>query len=188
MPDQRQHWEFMRSELDKLPETLPGPGDAASGVVFHEVHSFDQREMRDEDLVYHHACRTHANNLTDLRDMLRRSWFDAELEVRGTTYGNADDGVELVFAERLALWLRDHAAYVERVASGGAIEPSLVKAGPRQLGLYLEGHRLYAARHHEMVGDYCDRMATRLEERAAELRAKPESLKSRLQLSSSDEH
>lgn len=169
MPDQREHWEFMRSELEKLPNTL-GPGDAVAGMVFHHVHAYDLKEMRDEDLVFHHACRTHANNMTDLRDMLRRSWFDAEYDLRGTTYGNADDEVELVFAERLARWLRDHASYVERVASGGAIKPSLVKAGPGQLDLYLQGHRLYAARHHEMVGDYCDRMATRLDARAAELR------------------
>jgi hypothetical protein len=40
------------------------------------------------------------------------------------------------------------------------------------LEVYLEGHRLYAARHHEMVGDYCERMATRLDVRAAELRSK----------------
>lgn len=173
MPSQREHWEFMRSELDRLSNTLPGPGDAASGLVSHHKHAYDLKEMRDEDIVFQHACRTHVNNMTNLRDMLSRSWFDAELEIRGTTYGTEDDGVERVFAERLARWLRDHAAYVERVASGGAIEPSLVKAGPRQLGLYLEGHRLYAVRHHAMVGDYCDRMAERLEERAAELRAQP---------------
>lgn len=160
----------MRSELDKLPNKLPGPTDAAAGVVFHQVHAYDLKEMRDEDLVFHHACRTHANNLTGLRDMLRNAWFDAEIEVRGTTYGNADDDVELIFAERLALWLRDHAGYVARVAAGGDIEPSLVKAGPRRLELYLEGHRLYAARHHAMVGDYCERMAARLDARAVELR------------------
>jgi hypothetical protein len=172
MPDQREHWEFMRSELDKLPNTLAGPGDADAGVVFHHVHAYDLKEMRDEDLVFHHACRTHASNMTNLQDMLRGTWFDAEREVRGTSYGNADEEVELVFAKRLALWLRDHAAYVARVAAGGDIEPSLVKAGSGRLEVYLEGHRLYAARHHEMVGDYCERMATRLDVRAAELRGK----------------
>lgn len=178
MPDQREHWEFMRSELDRLPNTLPGPGDAAAGMVFHQVHAYDLKKMCDEDIIFHHACRTHADNMTGLRFMLRNAWFDAELELRGSTFGEADDLVELVFAERLALWLRDHAAYVARVAAGGDIEPSLVKAGPRRLELYLAGHRLYAARHHEMVDEYCGRMATVLEERAAELRGKTTLVKS----------
>lgn len=118
----------------------------------------------------HHACWTHANSLTEMRDKLFHAWFDVELEMRNTTFGNADDEVEMIFAERLALWLRKHAAYVGRVAAGGEIEPSRVKAKAGPLESYITAHRLYAARHHEMVGDYCERMATRLDVRAAELR------------------
>lgn len=152
MPDQRAHYQFMRSEFDRLPATLLGPGDP------------------DKDLVFHHACWTHANSLTEMRDKLFHAWFDIEIEMRGTTHGNADNEVELVFAERLALWLREHAAYVERVAAGGEIDPGRVKAKAGSLEKYIAAHRLYATRHFDMVGDYCDRMATRLELRAAELR------------------
>lgn len=160
----------MRAELDKLPKARLGREDAEAGVTFYERHSFSRSEMDYKDLVFHHAGITHADAMRDLNSMLRNAWFDVELELRGSTYGAADDEVELVFAERLALWLRNHASYVAHVAAGGDVEPSQVKARLGGLEACIEGHRLYAVRHHEMLGDYCERMATRLDLRAAELR------------------
>lgn len=172
MPDQREHWIFLRSELDRLPGTLPSEGDLVNGLEFNGEHVRDRKDMTDEEVVFHHACVTHFRSLSTISRMLRDAWFDAELELRGSTLGQEDDEVELLFSERLAAWLRDHAAYVACVAAGGEIDPCRVKAGHRQLELYLAGHRLYAERHHEMVAGYCDRVATSLEHRAAELRGR----------------
>ncbi|NTF23614.1 hypothetical protein G6L37_35155 [Agrobacterium rubi] len=170
MPDQHAHWWFMRSELDSLPHAFSRSSAASHGAVFHDKHSFDQREMSDDDIVFHHARLTHSKKLVEISDMLRKAWFESEYELRGTTYGVQDDDVELAFTERLGAWLRDHAAYVSRVAAGGEIEPRFVNAGPRQIDLYLAAHRLYAVKHHEMISDYCARMVALLEHRATEIR------------------
>lgn len=170
MPDQREHWIFLRSELDRLPKSILRQEDVDSGIVPHAPHAFDVALMDDQNLMFHHASKTHAASLTVMGDMLRQAWFDAELKLRGTTIGEADDEVELAFADRLSRWLRDHAGYVERVAAGGDVEPGQVKAGPGRTELYIAAHRLYAERHYEVIADYCDRMATLLEHRITELR------------------
>jgi hypothetical protein len=122
------------------------------------------------DPVSHRAYLYQAESLTDMFLQVSNVWFDVELEMRQSTYGEADEEVELVYAERLARWMRSHAGYVARVAAGGEIDPDKVKAKWGQLDVYIAGHRLYAERHHEVVADYCERVASSLDARAEELR------------------
>lgn len=110
--------------------------------------------------------------LQEMYVVVTQCWFDVQMQKRGRAYGEPDDEVELAYAERLSAWLRAEAAYVESVAHGGEIDPRRVKTKWGEIGLetYLAGHRLFAIRHHEMIGAYCDRVASALEHRAAELR------------------
>lgn len=118
------------------------------------------------DPVSHRAYLYQAESLTEMFIQISSTWFDVELELRNSTFGEADEGVELIYAERLAHWMRSHA----RVAADGEIDPNRVKAKLGRLDHYLAAHRLYAARHHEMVADYCECVGLTLDARAEELR------------------
>ena len=153
MTDRRTHMNWMLPELEAMRHAVADGAAAEKEPVSRRAFAYQEGAF------------------SDIRGKVSSMWFDVELELRGKTYGDADEDVELIFAERLSRWLRGHAAYAAGVAEDGAkIDPSRVKAKADQLQTYLAGHRLYAIRHHAMVAGYCNRVATALEHRADELR------------------
>ena len=154
MTDCRAYMKWMLPELEEMRGVVSSSAGAVNEPVARLAWGYQVKALQDMYVV------------------VTQCWFDVQMQKRGHAYEEPDDEVELAFAERLSTWLRAEAAYVERVAHGGEIDPRRVKTKWGEIGLetYLAGHRLFAIRHHEMIGAYCDRVATALEHRAAELR------------------
>ena len=120
------------------------------------------------DTQSHHAYMRQARSLRAMYGQITSTWFNVEQEVKAETGSVDEETVELRYAERLGQWLRAHARDVAETMEGGEID--MLNECSSFKPAELATTRLFAARHHDMVAEFCERNAEALDDRAAALR------------------
>lgn len=143
MSAKTQHLDRMLPKLDEMRDAVARAAHVDPDARSHQAHLMQARALR---AIYGQITSTWVNTAQEL----------------SRTGDVADEDVELLYAERLGSWLRAHVADTEARKQG---LPSDFSRNDRDIV------KLYAARHFDMVAEYCETHAAALEERVLELRS-----------------
>lgn len=142
------HWNSMIPELDAMREAV-----ASAAHV-------------ETDRTSHLAYMMQAKSLRAVYGAITSIWFNTAQEL-GSVGPQNEEAVELRYVERLSHWLRTHESQTADAMEGGTVDAANVRSGLTKDELSVI--RRYAARHHDMIGEFCIRHAAALEARAGEI-------------------